>query len=126
LGGSSFPGTTKVPGEGQQPPATQQRDRGPGLDTQPSALYCIYPVRTKAVFLKQLCIDPAASQELQNPSPHPPKKRRPPPHHKNYRSRAGEQPGSRSPSPPVPACHRAERSLGGVTRLQQPQQIPPR
>lgn len=64
-GDSSFPSTPKVPGEGQEPPATWQRGQGPATDMQqPSALYCIYPIQTKAIFLKQVCIDPVASQEL--------------------------------------------------------------
>lgn len=64
-GGSSFLGTTKVPGEGQQLPATRLQGRGLAVDAQqPSALYCIYPVQTEAVFLKQVCVDPVASQEL--------------------------------------------------------------
>lgn len=64
-GGSSFPGTAEVPGGGQGSP--------------PKALLHL-PRHTKAVFLKQFCTDPVASQELKVLPPSP--KKTPPPHPK--------------------------------------------
>lgn len=76
------------------------------------------PRQTKAVFLKQFCTDPVASQELKVLPPLP---RR---HHHltlNYRSRAGSSWG-RSPSPQCPRAggHRAPAASVSPPRVPQP------
>lgn len=82
---------------------------GGGQEPPPKALLHL-PRQTKAVFLKQFCTDPVASQlKVLPPSP----KKRPPPHPKLL-----EQ-GREQLSIPLNA------HVLGVTGLQQPQRAPP-